>query len=227
MNKTIDNIKRYERKWLFKNINHLELINSLLRSNFLFNFQHKKRKVNSLYLDDKNFTSIRENLDGVSEKKKYRIRWYGKRNLILNANFEIKKKKEFETNKKTYDFKEINNYSILNERDIQDIFLKINKKFNIKKKIFPLLTTHYDREYFISNNNLIRATVDFNLQSRSFSNKVDSNILKNYFQDIILEIKYDTNLDLYVRKNLSSIENRLSRNSKFVNSAISEPFSYS
>ena len=55
----------------------------------------------------------------------------------------------------------------------------------------------------------------------------DNDILKNYYSNITLEIKYDTNLDKYVRDNLKSISSRLSRNSKFVNSAITEPFSYS
>ena len=62
MKKIIDNIKRYERKWVFRNINSLELVIGLLRSRLLFNFQHNKRKVNSLYFDDKNLSSIRENL---------------------------------------------------------------------------------------------------------------------------------------------------------------------
>ena len=227
MKKIIDNIKRYERKWVFRNINSLELVIALLRSKLLFNFQHQKRKVNSLYFDDRNFSSIRENLDGVSEKKKYRIRWYGNKNFILNPNFEIKKKKEFETNKKTFNFEEINKLSFVNEKNLNYIEELVNNKFKIKKKVFPILTTHYDREYFISNNNLIRATIDYNLESRILNNRIDKNILKNYNHYITLEIKYDTNLDYYVRNNLENINNRLSRNSKFVNSALSEPFSYS
>ena len=103
----------------------------------------------------------------------------------------------------------------------------VNKKFNIQKKVFPILTTHYDREYFISNNNLIRATLDYNLESRTLNNRIDKNIMKNYYHYITLEIKYDINLDYYVRNNIKNINNRLSRNSKFVNSALSEPFSYS
>lgn len=227
MKKIIDNIKRYERKWVFRNINSLELVIALLRSKLLFNFQHQKRKVNSLYFDDRNFSSIRENLDGVSEKKKYRIRWYGNKNFILNPNFEIKKKKEFETNKKTFNFEEINKLSFVNEKNLNYIEELVNNKFKIKKKVFPILTTHYSREYFISNNNLIRATIDYNLESRILNNRIDKNILKNYNHYITLEIKYDTNLDYYVRNNLENINNRLSRNSKFVNSALSEPFSYS
>jgi len=94
-------LKRYERKWVFNNVNVLFLINALFRSKFLFNFQYEKRKVNSIYFDDQNYSSIRENLDGVSEKTKYRIRWYGKKNIITKPSFEIKSKKGFET-KKTF-----------------------------------------------------------------------------------------------------------------------------
>ena len=46
------------------------------------------------------------------------------------------------------------------------------------------------------------------------------------FKEIILEIKYDTNLDIYVRNNLKHISSRLSKNSKFVNSATINAFTY-
>ena len=220
-------LKRYERKWVFNNVNVLFLINALFRSKFLFNFQYEKRKVNSIYFDDQNYSSIRENLDGVSEKTKYRIRWYGKKNIITKPNFEIKSKKGFETKKTFLNIVELNTLSLIKNSNLMKIKNLINNKFKFKKIIFPLLTTHYDREYFISNNGLVRATVDYNLQSKPLSYNKDNDILKNYYSNITLEIKYDTNLDKYVRDNLKSISSRLSRNSKFVNSAITEPFSYS
>ena len=61
---------RFERKWIFKSENYLALINSLLRSELFFTNQYPQRKVNSIYFDDLNFSAIRENLDGVSNKKK-------------------------------------------------------------------------------------------------------------------------------------------------------------
>ena len=224
---TQNKLKRYERKWIFNSTNVLFIINALLRSKFLFNFQYEKRKVNSIYFDDRNYSSIRENLDGVSEKKKYRIRWYGKKNIVTDPNFEIKSKKGFETKKTFLKIKELNNLSIIGYDNLEKIKNLINNKFKFRKIILPLLTTHYDREYFISNNGLVRATVDYNLQSKSLNYNKDTNILKNYYSNITLEIKYNTNLDKYVRDNLKSISNRLSRNSKFVNSAVSEPFCYS
>ena len=61
---------RFERKWIFKSENYLALINSLLRSELFFTNQYPQRKVNSIYFDDLNCSAIRENLDGVSNKKK-------------------------------------------------------------------------------------------------------------------------------------------------------------
>jgi|TARA_B100001964_G_C14022419_1_gene504492 hypothetical protein len=82
-------------------------------------------------------------------------------------------------------------------------------------------------DYFISNNDLIRATLDHNIESAALSINKDNNISKNYYWNIILELKYDVNLDNYVRSNSKNIGMRLSSNSKFVNSAFKAPFSYS
>ena len=63
-------IKRFERKWIFKSNNSLALINALIRSNLFFRTQYPARNVNSVYFDTYNYSSIRQNLDGVSNKKK-------------------------------------------------------------------------------------------------------------------------------------------------------------
>jgi len=43
----------------------------------------------------------------------------------------------------------------------------------------------------------------------------------------VLEVKYPTNLDKYVRSNLKEITLRLSKNSKFINSAFESPSYFS
>ena len=102
----------------------------------------------------------------------------------------------------------------------------INNNFNFKNKLFPILTTHYLRSYFISSNKLIRSTVDRNLKSLQLYNNRNLNIIKE-FKDIILEFKYDLNLDKYVRSNLGSMSARFSKNSKFINAATMTPYSLS
>ena len=220
-------IKRFERKWLFKSNNFLALINTLIRSNLFFRTQYPLRKVNSIYFDTHDYISIRQNLDGVSNKKKIRIRWYGNKNIITNPVIEIKSKKGFETKKESIGIKELDNLKLSNLENLEIIKEKLNTKLKTKKIIYPILTTHYEREYFVSLNSKIRATVDYNLKSIFLSNLSQIDIVKNFKNICILELKYSTNLDKYVRKNLKDISLRLSKNSKFVNSAFETPRFYS
>ena len=213
-------IKRFERKWLFKSNNFLALINALIRSNLFFRTQYPPRDVNSVYFDTYNYTSIRQNLDGVSNKKKIRIRWYGKKNKMINPMIEIKSKKGFETKKENIKIKELDNIELNNLDKIKN---QLNKKLKSKKNITPILSTHYEREYLISLNGKIRATVDYNLKSIFLNNLSQIDNTKNFKNICILELKYSTNLDKYVRKNLKDISLRLSKNSKFVNSALEKP----
>ena len=216
-------INRFERKWIFKSENHLALINTLLRSEFFFTNQYPQRKVNSIYFDDDNFFSIKENLNGVSNKRKIRIRWYGVEKELIKPQLEIKGKKGSETRKRNYSINELNNLKFSDLKNIEKIKNLVNVKIKLKKIIYPVLSTHYDRQYFISNNNKIRATVDYNIQSVYLKNISQINIVKNFSKVCILELKYPTKLDRYVREKLKNITLRLSKNSKFVNSAFQTP----
>ena len=216
-------IKRFERKWLFKSNNYLVLLNSLIRSKLFFRTQYPLRKVNSIYFDTHDYTSIRENLDGVSNKKKIRLRWYDKLNIINNPTIEIKKKKGFETKKESINIKGLNNLSFPTLENLKNITEKINIILKTKKPIYPILTTHYEREYLISLNGKIRATVDYNLKSIFLNNFSQIDIIKNFKNICILELKYPTSSDMYVREKLKDITLRLSKNSKFVNAAFDKP----
>ena len=222
MSKNNNLLKRYERKWVFNSIDHNQLFILLNRSNFLFTNQFSDRQVNSIYFDDENHTSIKQNIDGISEKKKYRLRWYGDFKIITNPTFEVKSKKGFEVSKKNFELPKMSNLNLLDYNDIEKIELLINNNFNFKNKLFPILTTHYLRSYFISANRLVRSTVDRNLKSLLLYKNRNLNIIKEY-EDIILEFKYDLNLDEYVRSNLGNISSRFSKNSKFVNAATIRP----
>ena len=54
---------------------------------------HPNRLVNSIYFDDNDFTAVKDNLIGLSNRSKYRLRWYGdsRKKEELDLNFEIKK----------------------------------------------------------------------------------------------------------------------------------------
>ena len=112
-------VNRFERKWIYKANEHLTLVNALIRSNLFFYKQYPDRRVNSIYFDDINCSSIIENLDGVSQKKKIRIRWDGEKSKLINPMLEIKSKKGFETNKKTYQINELNDLTFKNFKNLE------------------------------------------------------------------------------------------------------------
>lgn len=220
-------INRYERKWIYRSNDHLTLIHSLIRSNLFFNKQYPNRRVNSIYFDDINHSSIRQNLDGISEKKKIRVRWYGAQNQLVNPVLEIKNKKGLETKKETYKISELDGLKFPDFKNLDLIKNTVNSQKKSKNTILPILTTNYDRQYFVSNNGKIRATIDYNLKSIHLKNPSQIEIVKNFSSTCILEVKYPTNLDKYVRLNLREITLRLSKNSKFINSAFNLPSYYS
>lgn len=223
----LDKINRFERKWVYRSSDHLTLVNALIRSNLFFNKQHPNRRVNSIYFDDANYSSIIENLDGVSKKKKIRIRWYGEEDKLINPILEIKSKKGFEVKKESYEINELNGLKFNDIENYEKIKNIVNSKLLTKSILFPVLTTNYDRYYFVSNNHSIRATVDYNLKSVHLKNLSQIDIFKNFSFSCILEIKYPTILDKYVRNSLREITLRLSSNSKFINSAFETPSYFS
>jgi len=94
------------------------------------------------------------------------------------------------------------------------------------KNLQPNILISYDRDYYISSNNLIRATVDTNIQYKKL-NKFDLKFFYK-FNNIILEMKYDTNLDSYFRNHIDNIKVRYSKSSKYVNCMLipSKEFSF-
>ena len=59
--------KRYERKYVFENLDLESLIVNLYNSSF-FRDHYPEREVNSIYFDQ-NFSSLIENIEGISNEK--------------------------------------------------------------------------------------------------------------------------------------------------------------
>ena len=90
--------------------------------------------------------------------------------------------------------------------------------FKNKNILKPKILISYDRTYLISSNNLIRATIDSEIKYK----KLDK-FNFNFFQklnNIIVEMKYDINLDSYFRSQINNIDTRYSKSSKYVNCMI-------
>ena len=130
---------------------------------------HDSRDINNLYFDDYNFSSVSDNIEGLSFRKKYRVRWYGKTYKKSDKFLEIKFKKEFLNKKEKLDLgiipfesnKLIDKFAITITNNLLEQN-SLNLYLEIKKRI-PTLLNSYKREYFYNSSEQIRITIDDNL----------------------------------------------------------------
>ena len=215
-------IFRYERKFILINKSIPELENLLRNSKFNFKNNYPLRKVNSIYFDDCNMSSVLENLDGNNFKNKIRLRWYGKKKLINSPVLELKKKIGYVNYKKIYKIKNFQPIKFT-KKNVDLIMKKLFYKYDFLKKKIPISSTHYNRLYFISSKNNIRATLDFNINYFNLQKYSNYNLNK-YSKSFVIEIKYSNEKDEYVRTELANITLRANKNSKYINSLIEYPF---
>ena len=202
---------RIERKFIIGLINN-DFFEKILKLNCFHN-PFKNRTVNSIYFDTNDYSFLRANIDGVSFRKKIRVRWYN--NDLNNFFFEEKVKRNFLVSKK---IEKIN--FLFNIKSFQDslnnyLNSEINNNFTDSNyKI--ILKTNYKRSYWLSNDKKIRATIDTNLKT-SPGYDLGKNI---YLSESILEFKYLPRYENYFRNFFKEIESglRAVKYSKYVRS---------
>jgi SPX domain protein involved in polyphosphate accumulation len=129
------------------------------------NKTYNNRRVNSIYFDDVGFSSVRDNLAGISKRKKLRLRWYGDQSNSLPF-FEVKTKNGRLGCKTSYPIKPLeNNLSELNIDKITSKCIKNLLEHDIvfDEHLVPTLQVNYEREYYETHDG-IRITIDQNIQ---------------------------------------------------------------
>ncbi len=199
---------RYERKYRIDASSFDQILHCIRMNPMDFKWSYPKRIVNSIYYDDINYSAYNDNLSGISNRIKYRIRWYGD-NMV-----EIKKpvleKKIKQNMLGTKEHFSLSNFSL------SDCMPDINQEVNLtSNQLFPATIVRYERTYLESFDKKIRATIDQNLCYYNISNGKVRNP-KTEDSALILEIKYDRQHADYADKCLQSIPFRLTKNSKYV-----------
>ena len=149
---------------------------------------HNERQLSSIYYDTESLSLARLNIEGISERYKFRIRWYNdnKSNFI----YEIKKRKN------KFGSKIIFNSKIsLNDVKINELFsnnsaitkrLYGNEKFIVNNySLLPKIKINYKRKYFIYRNK-IRITYDYPPNYKMIGKNNQKIIDNNY----VIEFKF-------------------------------------
>lgn len=201
--------QRIEKKFVFLpgdiiKIDHLKIDGFFKKIYF-------NRRVNSIYYDTIDLNCLWDNINGFSNRNKFRVRWY---NDIDNSEVFFEKKTKI--NQITQKIK-LSLGTFKNQDDLNH-FLRskdfINKIFKITSlNLIKVLNVSYNRDYYIDTENKLRITFDQkitthqNSEGKFFKNFVDLN--KN-----VLEFKYLNENSLYVRDKMHNL-NFNARNQKF------------
>lgn len=184
---------RYEIKYI---LNHYQLakVEDMLLTETFFKKKYNSREIFTVYLDDLFLSSAKDNITGISKRKKIRIRWYKNKKNYLKPNLEIKYKDNKLGYKKIYKINLRKN--ILEFNNINDFisdctsYLKFNYTNIFLGNLRPVLLISYKRKY-LENENKIRLTIDEDIKYKHFP--INSNIknlkVENYNKNIV-EIKF-------------------------------------
>lgn len=200
---------RYERKYRIDNQHYLQVLQEIMNINGAFSAAYPDRWVNSIYLDNMNYGALRENLSGVSNRSKFRIRWYGKDfHNIPNPILEEKIKVNLLGYK---NFKKLESTTLSAENLRRRLDVDLLKDLSIK----PVVMVRYLRTYLESFDHRVRITIDRDLQYRGVNN-YEMDPFPDFDEALILEIKYDQDIEEEIQDILQSVKYRLTKNSKFV-----------
>lgn len=209
------NSYRYERKFIVPPLLDHSIEEVICNSSAGFRICYPDRVVNNIYLDTPMYRFYNENVMGVPDRKKIRIRWYGGKFTEGCCRLEIKRKS-----------------GLVGTKDVYESFLKLTDlcKSNVVNKfqlpdsvkmetadVHPTLHNIYLRRYFLSADSRFRVTIDRNV--KYFQPQIFA-YGQNSFGEAelcsILELKYDRKYDLLASKIADIVPLDLSKKSKYI-----------
>ena len=213
---------RYERKFTATAAHRSELISHIKNHPAFFREIYHTRQVNNIYFDTPALKFYNDNITGISQRKKVRIRWYGKtEGQIVSPKLEFKIKSGQVGTKWVLDMADFEMGRAFSKKYIFDILKKSDLPAAILEDIkilSPTLVNSYRRTYFLSSDQKYRLTFDEDLLfyrppvlgNQPFCNPRSAS---NHF---ILELKYAQSEDARANYISKRFPFRLDKSSKYV-----------
>ncbi|MFK7811410.1 MAG: polyphosphate polymerase domain-containing protein [Maribacter sp.] len=219
----ISNNFRYERKFIVPKSMPLSELIAIVKSNSsFFREVFYERQVNNIYFDTNGFKFYFDNVEGVADRQKVRIRWYGSTlGAIQKPKLEIKIKNGLVGDKWTFDLKPFSLESSITGSDLQKLFVNSDLPkpiYEMVRGLNPTLVNSYTRRYFVSADQKFRITLDYDVFYRNIKTRLN-NFSKIPQSDPfnVVELKYGLEDDRLADGIAIQFPFRLSKNSKYVN----------
>jgi len=186
-----------------------------------FKTSYPDRVVNNIYFDTYQLGCFAQNLAGVSERKKYRFRWYGDTFAPGKGTFEIKQRLNLLGRKERYPLELSASLDGLTLGELRhEILAQIPPAAaeQFRSITEPVLINRYRRQYFESFSRRVRITIDQQLEFYDQRHALRPRTLfrQNSPDIVILECKFAAEDGDETRRLLGGLPGRMSRCSKYI-----------
>jgi hypothetical protein len=212
---------RYERKFVVENLARRDLEAIIVRNPAVFTEIYAQRRINNIYFDDASFGNYFTSVDGVADRYKARVRWYGdSMRFAQNPVCEIKEKKGLSGKKWRF---ALNDFSLNQPRLGNAIFDAIMESgmptdlSGLLRSLKLVLLNRYRRKYYQSADKRFRLTLDWDIEFFEIESR--NNLFLRTWADrlvSVVELKYDPADDADVDTITNGFPFRLSKSSKYV-----------
>lgn len=213
---------RYERKFVISELSQQEIELIIRFHPAMFSEIYHPRWVNNIYFDSFGAQNYRDNIEGLRNRVKVRIRWYG--SFLEPAKepmLEFKFKRGILGAKKKFPLSSFFINQKIGERGLNDLIRNSDLPDSVKAYVSPLvpcLLNRYLRKYYRSWDRHYRITVDSDMKCNTASSHFQALFQQDSDKiNTVLELKYDSNKDANADTITNHFPFRMTKNSKYVN----------
>lgn len=201
---------RYERKYRVDQCFHHSIEQIIRMHPASFRKTFPDRQVNNIYFDTPLLDAYHLNVMGASDRKKYRIRWYGSDfGHIGNAVLELKVKSNQLGFKTSWP---MGTFSIIDSKGLTE---SIREHCTDEIYLQPVLVNAYQRSYYASPDGRFRITIDSRLRFGVYMGPATS-LTHSLPHTTIVEVKFDEGLEDESDRILQYLPFRQTKSSKYV-----------
>jgi hypothetical protein len=212
---------RYERKFLTDQLD-VHQVRALINLHPAMFYQpYPPRCVNNLYLDTEELDNYQDNVSGVGQRHKVRIRWYGDGLFgpVEGPVLEFKVKDGLVGTKIGYPFAPFSLDDRFCHRHYQEILRGADLPEHVRQRLRGLrvvLCNRYYRWYYATHDGRFRVTVDAELAFYQVR-RVRNHFMHRHVdhRTVVVELKYQTPLDVEAERVARAFPFSVTKNSKY------------
>jgi SPX domain protein involved in polyphosphate accumulation len=219
---------RLERKFVPEGMD-MHKLERVIRSNSCMFFKvFPAQYVNNLYFDTPDLDLFAESVEGISQRKKYRLRWYGDLQPAdpWPVRWEIKGRENIFNHKQVYALQGFDLQELKGDLLTKQLFahedLPSAQKHPIRF-LRPVLFNRYHREYYLSGDRRYRVTIDSDVEYYSADGKAVAPLCfdrESRNVGAIVEMKYPPENAEDAPRIAAEFPFRLTKNSKYTNGVV-------